>query len=224
MAPKRLSGSVPNYAKSFASNRKAYGRANSAFGKAKTRFTTGKAKGGTFGRTGKTAGNVVYGAFKAKRLGGQIAHVSKRAAGSFGGRVLLTGASQMAIAGVTQRRNSNNARRAGYSEKQIRDAHIKANRKGSGMGRVMAGSYLAQAGGQIVGRKSKKGNLIGAGLLAGGSALTYSGTKAHNKQVNKVLSKQKAAGNPRMAAKMRGKGMTRSQAASVAAKARWGRR
>jgi hypothetical protein len=63
---------------------------------------------------------LAYGAFKAKRTLGQVGHAAGKAANSTVGRVVLTGASQMAIAGVTQRRNSNKARAKGYTEKQIR--------------------------------------------------------------------------------------------------------
>lgn len=227
----RLKPGKINYASAFSKNKAAYRSANSAFGKAKTRFATGKVKGGTFGRTGKTAGKVAYGAYQAKRTLGTVGRVAGKAAGSTAGRVILTGASQMAIAGVTQRRNSNKARAKGYTEKQIRAAHNTASRKGKGFGSIMAGSYMAQAGGQLVGR-GKKASLLGAGLLAGGSALTYHGTKNYNKATNQALARMKpgrkakatSGGRSAGGAKQRGKGMSRSQAASIAAKARWGRR
>jgi hypothetical protein len=216
----RLKPGKSTYGASFARNAGAYKKANSAFGKVKSKVRGG-VSGGTPGRTGRTAGNAAYGAFKAKRTLGQVGHAAGKIAGSTAGRVILTAGSQMAIAGVTQRRNSNKARAKGYTERQIRAAHNSASRKGKGYGSIMAGSYMAQAGGQLVGR-GKKSSLIGAGLLAGGSALTYHGTKKYNEATNQALAKQKPGGKARVAGgKARGQGMSRSQAASIAAKARW---
>jgi hypothetical protein len=195
-------------------------------------MNAGRVSGGTFGRTGKTAGNITYGAFKARRAVGQVGHAAGRAINSNTGRTILTGAATIGTSAIMTRRNSNAARRAGYSEAQIARAKDRANRQGRGALRIMAGSYLAHGGAQVIGRaRSRNLNIASAAMIGGGLGLVASGTRAHNKAVNRTLAKSKPAGNPRGAAmnrqasaKHKGRTMTRSQAARVAALARWGRR
>jgi hypothetical protein len=123
----------------------------------------------------------------------------------------------------------------GYSASQIKTARIAAKKRGTGTGRMIAGAALAGVGGNVLrNSQSGRGKLIGAAIGAAGVGLVVAGNRAKNAHVKSLLSGVKPAGSPgakpkarpgmaRGATKQRARGMSRSQAASIAAKARWGR-
>ena len=140
---------------------------------------------------------------------------------------LMGGGALIVSGGIRGYRHDAKLRASGYSNKQI----LKA-RQTSRNGRIsmMAGTYLAttNAGNAAISHHLRQKKVLTANILgaAAGAALYHHGLSRNMAQAEKKLAKVKPDGKPTTGKKRSGISlnrahMSRSQAASVAAKARW---
>ncbi len=202
----------------FRANARAHARANSVFGRAATKLRTGPALGNRF--TGQRV--------QALRSAGRVAgRAAGRAAGSTTGRHILATGVTIGHSVVSLRRAQNKLKAQGYTRAQINKARGQVNRqvRRNGRGGIIAGTFLTGVGAQMVGRGSRKGTAVGAGLIAGGQLLQHRGLKRYNSEVARRLGAGERSsalkGGRSKGSAQRAKGMSRSQAARIAANARW---
>lgn len=217
-------GAARNYGSAFARNARNVRSSKSVFGRAARAARTGPAFSNRF--SGVRTGRIGRGVRKLDGATRRGAITAGRAAKSNLGRFALTTGLSIGHASVNQYRASKALQAKGYSKAQIAKARLNANKstKTRGRFRTVLGAHATNIGGQLVGRGNRRATAIGAALIGGGQLSLRSGLKAYNKDVAKRLpGRGKGAGGSkgRSAAATKGRGMSRSQAARIAAQARW---